>query len=464
MNIVKKVTQALRLVSRIGAVLLMLGVIAAVVRYQAGYADSLLVDPLFVGYALLVSIYILSRFALSTFYRPVRQGAAEPTVAVIVAGFNEEEDIERTMQALLMVDYPPEKLNIVVVNDGSTDGTLDGMKRIAATDPRVTIVDFSHNRGKRQAMAAGVQASEGEVVVFIDSDSIVDPDGIREIVKPFADGRVGAVCGHAEADNAEATWMTRMQAVRYFVAFRVVKAAESLFGAVTCCSGCFSAYRRSAIEPHMDSWLDQRYLGVACTYGDDRSLTTYVLKDHRVHYQSTAKVATVVPKNFRQFLRQQMRWKRSWTRESPRLAAFAWRKNVVAAFFAYVGIALTLLSPIVAFRSLAWRPLVSVAGPPMIYVLGLAAMALVYGLYYAAHKGFRKGLWLHGVGYILFYIVFLLWQQYWAIVTSRSTSWGTRASTHSPEVARIEILRPGLPQPAPRLQLVHGEIGSEEAA
>jgi hyaluronan synthase len=464
MNITRNLARAVRLVSRIGAALLMLGVIVAVVRYQAGYADSLLLDPFFVGYALLVSVYILSRFALSTLYRPMRRGTSEPTVAVVVAGFNEEEDIERTIEALLVVDYPRNKLGIVVVNDGSTDGTLDAIKRVAATDVRVTIVDFSHNRGKRHAMAAGLEASEGEIVVFIDSDSIVDPNGIREIVKPFADDRVGAVCGHAEADNVRATWMTRMQAVRYFVAFRVVKAAESLFGAVTCCSGCFSAYRRSAIEQHMKGWLDQRYLGVACTYGDDRSLTNFVLKDHRVLYQSTAKVATVVPKNFKQFLRQQMRWKRSWTRESPRLAAFVWRKNIVAALFAYIGIALTLLSPVAAVRSLAWRPLVLHAGPPMIYVIGLAAMALVYGLYYATHKGFRNGLWLHGVGYIFFYIVFLLWQQYWAIVTSRNTSWGTRASTHSTDVARVELIRPGLPKPAPPLHLVRGDVGWQEAA
>lgn len=465
MDIISNPPQSPRLISRVGAALLLLGVVAGVLRYQVSSADSLFLDPLFVGYALLVCIYILSRFALSIFYRPVRKRSGDPTVGVVIAGFNEEDNIERTIKALLAADYPSNKLDVVVVNDGSTDGTLDVMKRVAATDARVTVVNFSHNLGKRQAMAAGFEASRGEIVVFVDSDSIVEWTGIREIVKPFADERVGAVCGHAEADNARATWMTRMQAVRYFVAFRVVKAAESLFGAVSCCSGCFSAYRRSAIEPHIDGWLNQRYLGVACTYGDDRALTNCVLKDHRVLYQATAKVATVVPENLRQYLRQQMRWKRSWTRESPRLAVFAWRKNVVAALFTYVGIALTLLSPVVAVRSLAWRPVLLQEGLPAIYMIGLASMALIYGLYYATHKGLRGGLWLHGVGYVFFYVFFLLWQQYWAILTSRSTSWGTRASTHSKDAALREMLRPGLPPPPPlELQVLQGVGDWHEAA
>ena len=82
--------------------------------------------------------------------------------------------------------------------------------------------------------------------------------------------------------NLHDTWLTKMQAVRYFVAFKVVKAAESLFNAVTCCSGCFSAYRREAVMPHLEWWEDQTFLGVESTFGDDRSLTNCVLRDWKV--------------------------------------------------------------------------------------------------------------------------------------------------------------------------------------
>ena len=108
-----------------------------------------------------------------------------------------------------------------------------------------------------------------------------------------------------------------MQAVRYFVAFRVCKAAESIFGAVTCCSGCFSAYRREAIMPGARAaGSTRRFLGRPATYGDDRSLTNYVLRDWKVRYEARALSHTIVPAHFRLFLRQQLRWKRSWTRES----------------------------------------------------------------------------------------------------------------------------------------------------
>ena len=102
-------------------------------------------------------------------------------------------------------------------------------------------------------MAAGIRATDAEIIAFVDSDSVLEPDALRALVQGFADERVGAICGHADvAQPATSPWLTRMQAVRYFVAFRVVKAAESVFSAVTCCSGCFSAYRRAAIVPHLD--------------------------------------------------------------------------------------------------------------------------------------------------------------------------------------------------------------------
>ena len=92
------------------------------------------------------------------------------------------------------------------------------------------MIDFPENCGKRAAMAAGIRATEAEVIVFVDSDSVVEPGALRMLVQPLHDSRVGAVCGHADVLNVRESWLTRMQAVRYFVAFRVVKAAESVFG------------------------------------------------------------------------------------------------------------------------------------------------------------------------------------------------------------------------------------------
>jgi hyaluronan synthase len=223
-----------------------------------------------------------------------------------------------------------------------------------------------------------------------------------------------------------------MQAVRYFVAFRVCKAAESIFGAVTCCSGCFSAYRRDAIMPFLEDWEHQHFLGRPATYGDDRSLTNYVLRNWKVRYESRALSHTIVPAHFRLFLRQQLRWKRSWTRESLIVSRFIWRKHPLASLWAYLGIALPLLSPVVACRALFWLPLAVGMGAPIIYMIGIYAMAMVYGLYYGLQHGRYDTLWVFGVLFVFFYLAFLLWQTYYAVLTSRNPSWGTRPSRALP--------------------------------
>src|SRR3712207_5748979 len=108
------------------------------------------------------------------------------------------------------------------------------MRAVAADEPRVRVIAFDRNRGKRAAMAAGIRATDAEIIAFVDSDSVLEPDALRILVQSFADPKVGAVCGHADVLNTRESWLSRMQAVRYFTAFKVVKAAESIFNAVTC--------------------------------------------------------------------------------------------------------------------------------------------------------------------------------------------------------------------------------------
>ena len=405
----------------------------AIVVYKAVFVEMVVVDPFFSIYGLTVCAYILSRFFLSLFYRPGkgREPGFEPAVAVVMPAFNEEDAIARSVQSLLDVDYPHDRLEVIVVDDGSTDGTPDEIARVEDdSDGRVHVITFPENRGKRAAMAAGMRATDAEVLAFVDSDSVLEENALRTLVQGFADPDVGAVCGHADVFNTRESWLTRMQAVRYFVAFRVLKAAESIFGAVTCCSGCFAAYRREAILPHLDEWENQTFLGRPATFGDDRSLTNHVLRDWKVRYDSDAVSHTIVPHTFRQFLTQQMRWKRSWTRESLIVGGFIWRKHPIAALSTYVSIVLPLLAPIVVARALAWRPIVEGTGTPFIYLLGIYVLALVYGLYYAIRtRRYDDTLWVYGVIFVFFYLVFLVWQTYWALLTASRSTWGTRPST-----------------------------------
>ena len=401
-------------------------------------------DPLFAGYSIAVVIYLLARFALSLLYRPVPDRGYRPRVTIVVPAFNEEDCIRKTLRSCLLVDYPSQLLEVIAVNDGSTDGTWDRIVQLHREHPELVGVDLGKNYGKRTAMSEGVRRATGEVVVFVDSDSQLASDAVVNIVQPFTDERVGAVVGHADVANRWVNWLTKMQQVRYYAAFHVIKGTESvLSGTVTCASGCCSAYRRDVILPELPEWESQRFLGVAATFGDDRALTNRVLQRTRVVFQSTARSETNVPESMRVFLRQQLRWKKSWLRESIYVARYFWRKNPLAAAFTYASIAFPLVSPIVVVHAVYLRIGSGTTDGLWFYLVGTYAMALLYSLYYA----FRKdvAMWHHGMSFVAIYMAVLVFQTYYGMATMRDNRWGTRDSTVKHEAVdrdRLTVLAP----------------------
>ena len=403
-------------------VLFVLGTIN-VVFLKTGNVLFFWYSPLTNLYSILISSYILSRFALSQFYSPPRDRGYRPSVSVVIACKNEEESIGRTIDCVYQSDYPREKLEVIAVNDGSTDETLGEMRRAEARHSNLTVIDFGKNLGKRHGMAAGAKAARGDILVYVDSDSFVRRDTIAQIVQDFARPEVGAVCGHAYVSNARKNLLTKMQDVRYYVAFRVVKAAESLYGTVACCSGCLAAYRRRYVIPILDEWLHQKFLGTEATFGDDRSLTNYMIRRYRVVYNSNAVCSTIVPERYRQFFKQQLRWKKSWVRETFIASQFMWRRHPFAAFFFYLGAIFPVISPFVAFNALV-VPLASSGTVSYLYIYGATLMAAMYGLYYLARC--RSRLWVYGIVFSFFYMFVLVWQTYYALLTVRRNHWGTR--------------------------------------
>lgn len=386
-------------------------------------------DHIFFGvYSILITSYILSRFLLAYIHKPVRVDAAfEPTVTFVVPAKNEEANIHETLRRFGEVAYPLEKIEVIAINDGSTDGTLTEMWRahgdIASRIKRFEIVDWKQNRGKRAGMAEGARRATHDIVIFIDSDSFIEPQAVRHLTKYFSDPEVGAVSGHTDVWNRDTNLLTQMQAIRYYIAFAVYKAAESVFGNVTCCPGCCSAYRRTYLMEYVDAWLHQKFLGQECTFGDDRSLTNYMIRKYRAVYSEEAKAYTIVPDRFRVYMRQQQRWKKSWIRETFIASGFMWRKHPLAALSFYSYVLLAFVSPIVFFRAMIWYPILFGA-LPFIYLFGLLLMLLMHGLYYRIRVGKRT--WLLAILSFWFNTVALMWQLPWAVITIRDSRWGTR--------------------------------------
>jgi hyaluronan synthase len=281
----------------------------------------------------LISAYSLSRIALACVYRSPRDAGLRPPITVAISCKNEEGAIRETLECIYRSDYPVERMHFV---QGLVEDTIPAAAPERISVARHRLVRFETNRGKRHGMAAAARRATGEIVIYVDSDSFVRRDAFAKIVQGFADPEIGAVCGHGTVANPEVNFLTKMQEVRYYVAFRIVKSAESLFDTVTCCSGCLAAYRRSYMMDFLDVWLDQRFLGRKATFGDDRSLTNFMLRKWRVVYDANAICATIVPETLSQFFRQQLRWKKSWIRRVSS-STFMWKRHPLAAFY-YLGV------------------------------------------------------------------------------------------------------------------------------
>ncbi|RTZ96801.1 MAG: family 2 glycosyl transferase [Deltaproteobacteria bacterium] len=387
-------------------------------------------QPLFNSYSLFVTLYILSRFFLAVFYRPPKDVNFLPSISVVVACKNEEDSIRKTIDCIYESDYPPDLMEVIAINDGSTDNTLHEMRLTAKDHPGFEIINFEKNLGKRHGMAAGARKARGEILIYIDSDSFVQPNTLKKLVQGFSNPEVGAVCGHANVASYSSNMLTKMQQVRYFVAFRVIKASESIFSTVSCCSGCLAAYRRKFVMDILDVWLNQSFLGVPATFGDDRSLTNFMLHRYRVLYDSQAICTTIVPDRYYKFFKQQLRWKKSWIRETFIACKFMWRRHPLAAFFFYSGAIFPVVAPIIVLNALV-LPLigpvlsVDIFGPPSyLYVYGAFLMAVLYSLVYLLY--YRDRIWIYGVAFSFFYMLVLVWQTYYAIITVRDNRWGTR--------------------------------------
>ena len=388
-------------------------------------------------YSIIAAMFLLTRYLFATFYRPVRiDPNYTPGVSIIIPCFEEEEWIQRTVHSCINQDYPVDKLEVIVVDDCSKDHSAERVEEIIAklkeadtgdhayrVAERIRFFRQSANLGKRDAMARGAREAKHELLVFVDSDSFLDPFAVRNIVQPFKDKEMGGVSGRTDVANTYTNALTKMQAVRYSIAFRVMKAAEGYFDAATCLSGPLSCYRRDLVLKYMDSWLNQRFLGQKATFGDDRSMTNFILRHNRTTYQDSAVCMTIVPRSYKVFLRQQMRWKRSWLRESLIASRFMWKKEPFMALSFYMGVLVPIAAPVIVLYNLIYVPIMHRVFPTS-FIVGMLMMSLLMSMAQLFIR--RSTTWIYALWFCLYYEAVLLWQMPVAWVTFWKTTWGTR--------------------------------------
>lgn len=241
-----------------------------------------------------------------------------PSVDVIVPCFNEDpRTLSECLASIADQEYAG-RLRVYVVDDGSGNREAVGtVHETYARDPRFEIILLPENVGKRKAQIAAIRRSSGDLVLNVDSDTILASDVITKLIPKMRNPAVGAVMGQLTASNRSDSWLTRLIDMEYWLACNEERAAQARFGAVMCCCGPCAMYRRSALLLLLDQYESQFFRGKPSDFGEDRHLTILMLKaGFRTEYVPGAIAATVVPNRLGPYLRQQLRWARSTFRDT----------------------------------------------------------------------------------------------------------------------------------------------------
>jgi hyaluronan synthase len=375
-------------------------------------------------------VLMLGRTVFWLCYRPfsaVSAGEA-PMLTVIIPAYNEGAMVEVAIRSVAAADYPRERLEIIAVDDGSTDDTWRYISRAAQRFPGlVSAVRLERNQGKRAALAEGFRRAQGDIVVTVDSDSEIERQTLAAIAGPFRDPRVGAVAGKVAVHNRRAGLIPRMLHVRFVLSFDFLRSAQSFFRTVYCCPGALAAYRMTVVRQVLPQWEHQRFLGTECTYGEDRAMTNWILAaGYDTVYQRSAVVRTLVPETYTRLCRMYLRWDRSYIREELHFARVVWKRPPLWRALAMYESTVTNLRFPVAYLSIALLLAHAVRDPASILRMLVAIMvvSLVYVLYYLRSE--RSWDFVFGILYAYFSFFALTWIFPYAALTLRARGWLTR--------------------------------------
>jgi len=246
----------------------------------------------------LVVLRTLTVIWLAYRFRRLPESGFEESVSVVVAAYNEGKVIRATLSSLLKTDYKGE-LEVIVIDDGSTDATAAEVQSIAESDQRVRLLR-QENRGKAHALQRGLSAVRHNFIVFIDADTHCQPDTLPKLLSPMIDPRIGAVSGHAKVGNLR-TFIARCQSLEYTCGFNLDRRAYTRWNCITVVPGAISAVRKSAID-------DAGGLSLQ-TLAEDTDLTLTLHKQNqRIVYVPGAIAWTEAPETVRTLARQRFRW------------------------------------------------------------------------------------------------------------------------------------------------------------
>ena len=292
-------------------------------------------------------LFVFCVFALSRFIKP-KKSDFEPEVSVVIPAYNEGTRIKECLDSVFNSDYPIRKLEVIVVDDGSTDNTLETIKR----RKNVRILRQSH-LGKVEALNLGVSKASHDFIMSLDADTIVDPQCIKELLKPFSDISVGATTGNNIVKNNK-TLISAFQNVEYHHLNLIRNSFSAVFNNGIWFSGSLACYRKEALEKIGNFKKD--------TLAEDQDVALELKKSgYRTINSSTALGYTVVPSKIRDLYRQRARWWMGTLQSVIKNRAILLKKASPSVIFLYVSqfwwsLYSFLSLPIILYQLNYWFP------------------------------------------------------------------------------------------------------------
>jgi poly-beta-1,6-N-acetyl-D-glucosamine synthase len=226
-----------------------------------------------------------------------------PPVTILVAAFNEANSIASSLCSIFLQDYEG-GIRVIVINDGSTDTTLQAVTDLLLEHSNLEVIDLQKNGGKAAALNHGLTQCKTDIVITIDADSYVLKDGIRHLVGRYLSDPINtkAVAGEILIRNSRDNWITKAQEWDYFLGIATIKRIQSLFQGTLVAQGAFSLYDKKTVLA-LGGWPEM--------VGEDIVLTWKILDaGYRVGHAENALAFTDCPNTLRKFVNQRRRWSR----------------------------------------------------------------------------------------------------------------------------------------------------------
>lgn len=272
-------------------------------------------------------------------------------VTVLIPAYNEEKSIAQTIESIRNVDYPKEKLEIIIIDDGSKDLTYQIAKKYSTTkNPQVKVIT-KKNGGKSSALNLGIKKSKGEIIITMDADTFVQRDAIKRMISHFHGEDIVSVTPSIGVHNPRTIWQ-RIQQIEYFLSVFLRKNFATI-NAIHITPGAFSAYRKSFFEKH--GGFDENNIT------EDLEIALRIQsKELIIESEPKAVVYTIAPSRFGELIVQRKRWyigliKNIWLYKNllgPKRGAFGTIVLPLAVLTIFTGIFLTGYSLVRATNSL----------------------------------------------------------------------------------------------------------------